>query len=98
MPAHASEVRDAESDGVQLWFSWSPDRVVVVGGNVTGVDLVGTASSGGLGRSQQLVRDEGRRQTLSVDVVVSAIGLSPATTPFAAELTLARDPSCPFPR
>ena len=87
MPAHSWEVQDAEDEGVQLHFSWGIDRVQGADGRVTGLELTGSASEGGAGRGHKLVRDESRKLTLPVDAVVAAIGLVPATSPFASEVT-----------
>jgi heterodisulfide reductase subunit A-like polyferredoxin len=86
MPAHTWEVQDAEEEGVRLHFSWIPDQVFGYDGRVWGLELVGSASSGGKGRTQALIRDGNRRSTLPVEVVVAAIGLTPATSPFAPEI------------
>jgi heterodisulfide reductase subunit A-like polyferredoxin/siroheme synthase (precorrin-2 oxidase/ferrochelatase) len=86
MPAHAWEVRDAEEEGVHLHFSWILDRVVGYDSRAWQIDLVGSTTVGGKGRSHALGRDERRRLVLPVDVVVAAIGLTPATSTFAAEV------------
>ena len=86
MPAHSWEVGDAEEEGVHFHFSWSIDRIRGSNGHAIAVDLVGSRSEGGKGRAQKLVRDESLRLELPADLVVSAIGLVPATTPFASEL------------
>jgi len=89
MPAHSWEVGDAEEEGVELHYSWIPDRILGYDGRVWGVELVGSTSVGGKGRTQTLGRDERRRLSLPADVVVAAIGLTPATSPFALELARA---------
>ncbi len=86
MSAHGHEVRDAEEEGIRLHFSWDVDRVLGYDRRVWSLELVGSSSEGGKGRSRALVRDESRRETLPVGVVVSAIGLTPATSPFADEI------------
>ena len=87
MPAHSWEVQDAEDEGVQLHVAWGIDRVLGADGRVTALELTGSASEGGAGRSHTLVRDESRRLTLPADVVIAAIGLVPATSPFSSEVT-----------
>ena len=89
MPAHSWEVKDAEEEGVDLQCTWDVDQVLGYDGHVWGLELVGSSSAGGKGRKQALVRDESRRQTLPVGAVISAIGLTPATSPFASEVALA---------
>jgi heterodisulfide reductase subunit A-like polyferredoxin len=89
MPAHSWEVGDAAEEGVQLHFSWIPERVLGYDGRVWALELVGSTSEGGKGRTQPLLRDESRRLSLPVNVVVAAIGLTPATSPFASELARA---------
>ncbi|MGP8158351.1 MAG: FAD-dependent oxidoreductase [Thermoplasmata archaeon] len=86
MPAHPWEVQDAEDEGVRFHFSWAIDRLRGVDGKVSALELVGSASEGGKGRDQKLVRDENQRLTLRADVAVSAIGLIPATSPFSTEV------------
>ena len=87
MPATSGEVQDAEDEGIQLHFSWWIDRVQGTDGQVTSLELTGSASEGGAGRGHKLVRDERRKLTLPADAVVAAIGLVPATSPFASEVT-----------
>ena len=86
MPAHASEVRDAEEEGVTFHYAWGIDRVVGAESRATAIDLVGSASEAGKGRGHRLIRDESRRLTLRTDCIVSAIGLDPGTSSFAAEI------------
>jgi heterodisulfide reductase subunit A-like polyferredoxin len=91
MPAHAAEIQDAEEEGIRLDCSWVPDRVLGYDGKVWALSLVGSRSTGGKGRSHALTLDERRRWELPVDVVISAIGLVPATSPFATEIARAAD-------
>ena len=91
MPAHSWEVQDAEEEGVQLDLTWGIDRVLASQGKVTGLELTGSRSEGGKGRAQKLVRDEGRHLTLPAEVVIAAIGLVPATSPFSSEVICRSD-------
>ncbi len=86
MPAHSGEVQDAEDEGVRLDLSWGIDRIVATGGHVAALELTGSRSEGGKGRTQQPVRDESRHLVLPADAVIAAIGLVPATSPFSSEV------------
>ncbi len=44
MPADASEIAQAEEEGVKLTPSWGPSRVLASGGKVTGMELVSCTS------------------------------------------------------
>ena len=89
MPAHDFEVRAALEEGIALHELRTPSRFVGEGGTLTGVEWQAMK----LGEPDQ----SGRRRPVPVpgsetvrpaDVAVLAIGLSPSTGPFAAELAL----------
>jgi len=89
MPAHDFEVQSALDEGVELHELQAPSRFVGESGRLGGVEWqamkLGEPDASGRRRP---VPVPGSEQFLPADVVVLAIGLSPSTRPFAAELAL----------
>jgi heterodisulfide reductase subunit A2 len=89
MPAHDFEVRSALDEGVVLHELEAPVRFLGKDGRLAAVEWqamrLGEPDAGGRRRPVPVAGSERSRQA---DVVVLAIGLSPSTRPFAAELSL----------
>jgi len=84
MPAHVSEIEDAEKEGVRFQFLVSP--VAVVGdasGKVTGLRCIhmklGEADASGRRRPEPI---KGSEFVIGCDLVIPAIGLVPDSAPF----------------
>ena len=92
MPAHDFEVQSALDEGVELHELQAPSRFVGEQGRLTGVQWLtmklGEPDASGRRRPVPVAGSEAVRPA---EVVVLAIGLSPSTRPFAAELALNRN-------
>ncbi len=89
MPAHDFEVQAALDEGIALHELRTPARFVGESGKLTGVEWqamkLGEPDASGRRRP---VPVSGSETVRPADVAVLAIGLSPSTGPFAAELAL----------
>jgi heterodisulfide reductase subunit A len=89
MPAHDFEVQSALDEGVALHELQAPTRFLGRDGKLEAVEWqamkLGEPDASGRRRP---VPVKGSEMTLPADVAVRAIGLSPSTRPFAAELAL----------
>jgi len=88
MPAHASEVTDAESEGVQFEFLVAPIEVVAdANGEVTGLRCqrmqLGEADSSGRRRPEPVAHSE---FVIECGAVITAIGMAPDTAHFATSM------------
>ena len=88
MPAHAREIEEAEEEGIEILGSWTPSSVLGYDRRVNGLELVGSVSTIRPDGRRTLTLDRSTRRTLSVQRVITAIGLVPNTTPFAGEIEL----------
>jgi heterodisulfide reductase subunit A-like polyferredoxin len=92
MPAHDFEVQAALDEGVELHQLQAPSRFVGDNGRLAGVEWLsmrlGEPDASGRRRP---VPVPGSEQFLPSDLAVLAIGLSPSTRPFAAELELRKN-------
>jgi len=92
MPAHDFEVQAALDEGVELHPLQAPSAFVGEHGRLVGVTWqamrLGEPDASGRRRP---VPVPGAEQFLPADVAVLAIGLSPSTRPFAAELKLRKN-------
>jgi len=90
MPAHASEVEDAEKEGVRFEFLVSPAAVIGdASGRVTGLRCtrmkLGEPDASGRRRPEPI---PGSELLMASDVVIPAIGLVPDDTPFEARVAV----------
>ncbi len=89
MPAFDWEVADAEEEGVKFQYLKAPVRFIGEGGRVKQVESIkmrlGEPDESGRRRPIPI---EGSEERMDVDLVILAIGLKPATSPFASELEL----------
>ena len=92
MPAFDWEVTDAEEEGVKFQYLKTPVRFIGKEGRVKQVESIkmrlGEADESGRRRPIPI---EGSEERMDVDLVVLAIGLKPATSPFSSELDLNRN-------
>jgi NADPH-dependent glutamate synthase beta subunit-like oxidoreductase/heterodisulfide reductase subunit C len=78
MPANYWEIEQAEEEGVEMLFSWGPDKILQNDGKVTGLNLV---------RCTSVFDDEGKfcpyfddtKTTIEADQVILAIGQASET-------------------
>jgi len=81
MPAEASEVREAEEEGIQVHTLTAPVKVVGQGGKVTGMELVrmelGEFDKSGRKTPRPL---KGSEYSVDCDMVIEAIGQRPDTS------------------
>ncbi len=78
MPANSWEIEQALEEGVEMLYSWGPDKILQNNGKVTGLDLV---------RCTSVFDDEGRfcpyfddtKTTIEADQVILAIGQASET-------------------
>jgi len=91
MPAHDWEVEAAEKEGVELQLLNTPKRFLHQNGRLTGVESLrmrlGEPDASGRRRP---IPVEGSEHVVPADLVILAIGLEPATSPFRNELGLTR--------
>ena len=89
MPAFDWEVTDAEEEGVKFQYLKAPVRFIGEGGRVKQVESIkmrlGEPDESG---RRKPIPIEGSQERMDVDLVILAIGLKPATSPFASELEL----------
>jgi NADPH-dependent glutamate synthase beta subunit-like oxidoreductase len=78
MPANPWEIEQAQEEGVEMLYSWGPDKIIENDGNVTGLELV---------RCTSVFDDEGNfcpffgdtKKSIEVDQVILAIGQASET-------------------
>ena len=78
MPANPWEIEQAREEGVEMLYSWGPDKITANAGNVTGVELV---------RCTSVFDDEGNfcpyfddtKKSIEADQVILAIGQASET-------------------
>ncbi len=89
MPAFDWEVTDAEEEGVKFQYLKAPVRFIGESGRVKQVESIkmrlGEPDESG---RRKPIPIEGSQERMDVDLVILAIGLKPATSPFASELEL----------
>jgi len=90
MPAHPSEIQEAEEEGVIITNSWGVGRILDGGGKVTGVELIRCTSVFDAEHRFRPAFDPSISATIPADIVITAIGLAPNTAAFASELELNR--------
>lgn len=92
MPAHDWEVQAALDEGAELHELKMPVRFIGTDGRLSAIECIdmklGAPDESGRRRPVPI---EGSEKVQSVDLVVSAIGLRPATSDFAGQLNLARN-------
>jgi len=92
MPAHDWEVDAAIDEGVQFQFLKVPTRFIGIDGRVAAAESVsmqlGEPDESGRRRPLPI---PGSEELVAADLVITAIGLNPGTTPFADELALRRN-------
>jgi NADPH-dependent glutamate synthase beta subunit-like oxidoreductase len=78
MPANPWEIEQAQEEGVEMLYSWGPDKIIENDGNVTGLELV---------RCTSVFDDEGNfcpffddtKKSIEADQVILAIGQASET-------------------
>jgi NADPH-dependent glutamate synthase beta subunit-like oxidoreductase len=78
MPANPLEIKQAQEEGVEMLYSWGPDKITANAGNVTGIELV---------RCTSVFDDEGNfcpyfddtKKSIETDQVILAIGQASET-------------------
>ncbi|MGD9227877.1 MAG: FAD-dependent oxidoreductase [Desulfobacterales bacterium] len=78
MPANPWEIEQAQEEGVEMLYSWGPDKITQNAGNVTGIELV---------RCTSVFDDEGNfcpyfddtKKSIEADQVILAIGQASET-------------------
>jgi NADPH-dependent glutamate synthase beta subunit-like oxidoreductase len=78
MPANPWEIEQAREEGVEMLYSWGPDKITTNSGNVTGIELV---------RCTSVFDDEGNfcpyfddtKKSMEADQVILAIGQASET-------------------
>jgi len=92
MPAWKEEIREALEEGVVLQLLRAPVKFIATNGKITRAVLVkmklGDPDAGGRRKPAEV---KGSDYTEDVDLVIEAIGLSPATSHFSKELELESD-------
>jgi heterodisulfide reductase subunit A len=92
MPAHDWEVQAALDEGVELQILRNPTRFIAEDGRLSHLEFLsmelGEPDDSGRRRP---VPVEGSESVMAADMVVLAIGLRPATSPFSNELETNRD-------
>ncbi len=91
MPAHPWEVQEAVDEGVVITNSWGVGQVFGYDHRVSGVELIRCTSVFDAEHRFRPTFDPAVRETVSGEVLITAIGLSPNTQAFASELTLRRN-------
>ena len=91
MPAHPWEIQEAEEEGVVVTNSWGVGQVLGPNGTVTGVELIRCTSVFDSEHRFRPTFDPSVKETVTGDVVITAIGLAPNTAAFASELELQRN-------
>ena len=91
MPAHRSEIQEAEEEGVVIANSWGVKEVVGEGTRITSIELLRCTAVFDREHRFRPVFDPSVRQTEPAQVIITAIGLAPNTAPFASELELQRN-------
>jgi heterodisulfide reductase subunit A len=91
MPAHPWEIQEAEEEGVEITNSWGVGQVLSSDGKVTGAGLIRCTSVFDSEHRFRPTFDRSIRETVTGDVIITAIGLAPNTEPFARELELQRN-------
>ena len=89
MPAHPWEIEMAEKEGVELLYSWGPDKIIDDNGKVTGVELV---------RCTSVFNEDGdfcpyfdeTKKTVTTDQVILSIGQA-SETEFCKDFCLLDD-------
>ena len=78
MPSHAWEIQEAIAEGVLINPSWGPKKILGDGEKVTGIEFVRCKSVFDTSRRFNPVFDDNETQTVEADVIIPAIGQSPA--------------------
>ena len=78
MPSHAWEIQEAIAEGVKINPSWGPKAILGDGEKVTGIEFIRCKSVFDARRRFSPVFDENETQTVEADMIIPAIGQSPA--------------------
>ena len=91
MPAHEIELRDAEDEGIRVFYLVKPLDILTNDGNVSGVRCVGgyLSTPGPDGRRTPVAVDAAE-YVLPVDTVIVAIGQAPETDRLEGQLGLGK--------
>ena len=76
MPAHDWEIEDTKDEGVVMYPSWGPDKIVGKNGKVTGIELIRCTSVFDKGGKFDPKFDDCETKTIETDRVILAIGQS----------------------
>ena len=91
MPAHPGEIKEAEEEGISITPSWGVGQILGTEGKLRGVELIRCTSVFDAEHRFRPTFDTSVKQTVEGDVVITAIGLAPNTSPFASEVELQRN-------
>ncbi len=91
MPAHPGEIHEAEEEGIGITPSWGVGQILGTEGTLRGVELIRCTSVFDEQHRFRPTFDTNVKQTVEGDVVITAIGLAPNTSPFATEVDLERN-------
>ncbi len=91
MPAHRWEISDAEEEGVEVLPSWGVREISGEGGHLQSIELKRCTAVFDAEHRFRPVFDESTLQRLETDIVITAIGLVPDTSPFVGELAMNRN-------
>ncbi len=91
MPAHPGEIKEAEEEGIVITPSWGVGQILGSDGKLRGAELIRCTSVFDSEHRFRPTFDPNTKQTVPGDVIITAIGLAPATSPFASEVELQRN-------
>jgi len=91
MPAHPWEVQEAEEEGVLITNSWGVGQILGSDRSVASIELIRCTAVFDKDHRFNPTFDRTVEQSVSGQVIITAIGLAPNTAPFSAELTLKRN-------
>ena len=91
MPAHPWEIHEAEEEGVVITNSWGVGKVLGNDGQVAGAQLIRCTSVFDSEHRFRPTFDPSVTESVTGEVLITAIGLAPNTVPFANEVELQRN-------
>ena len=86
MPASVEEITLAEEEGVSVLQSWAPSKIIGEKGVVTGIEFTYSIPNVNIFGTSRVWLDESKKQTLSADMVILAIGEDTDLSVFPKEL------------
>lgn len=74
MPAHPSEIKIAQDEGISINNSWGPKRIITENGKVTGIEFIRGEAAFNLNGELRPRYDDSITETVDCDYVLLAIG------------------------